>query len=327
MYISLNNTRHAYPWKRTRAGFSLAKVFAMRFSKPALTIDQQLDQLVNRGMDVGDRASANHYLRHINYYRLRAYWLPYETAARLDEHAFAPQTTLATILDLYAFDRKLRLLVLDAIERIEVSLRARWANVLSLRYGSHAYAHRELFNDGALYHKCIARLHTDVAESKEIFVRHYRSKYSDPSLPPIWSIAEILTFGQLSMWIKNLRHGPDRAAISSAYGIDEQVLVSFAHHLSYVRNVCAHHSRLWNREMTVAMKLPSNPSWLKAEFNRAAERRLFNTLVMLVYVLGIISPGSHWRQSVCKLVDRHPHVDVASMGFPRDWRGRELWRG
>lgn len=213
----------------------------MRFSKPALTIDQQLDQLVNRGMDVGDRASAKHYLSHINYYRLRAYWLPYEIAAGPDEHAFAPQTTLETILDLYAFDQKLRLLVLDAIERIEVSLRARWANVLSLRYGSHAYARPELF------------------ERRE--------------------------------------------------------------------KICAHLGRLWNREMTVAMKLPSNPSWLKAEFSRAAERRLFNTLVMLGYLLGIISPRSQWRQSVCQLVDRHPHIDLAAMGFPRDWRGQPSWRG
>ena len=299
----------------------------MRFSKPALTIDQQLDQLVNRGMDVGDRASAKHYLSHINYYRLRAYWLPYEIAAGPDEHAFAPQTTLETILGLYAFDQKLRLLVLDAIERIEVSLRARWANVLSLRYGSHAYARPELFKDARKYDHCLTRLRKDVGESKEIFVRHYRSKYSDPSLPPIWSIAEIFTFGQLSMWIQNLRHGSDRAEISSVYGVDEQILVSFAHHLSYVRNVCAHHSRLWNREMTVAMKLPSNPSWLKAEFSHAAERRLFNTLVMLGYLLGIISPRSQWRQSVCQLVDRYPHIDLAAMGFPRDWRGQTSWRG
>jgi abortive infection bacteriophage resistance protein len=277
-------------------------------------------------MEVGDRARAKHQLQHVNYYRVRAYWVPNEIPAGLDDHAFAPGTKLATIFDLYAFDQKLRLLVLDAIERIEVSLRTRWVNVLSLRYGSHAYLRSEVFSNPRKYDACLQRLHSEVLKSQETFVRHYRSRYSEPKLPPIWSIAEVLTFGQLSLWIQYLRHGLDRAEIAAAYGIDEQVLVSVIRHLSYVRNVCAHHSRLWNREMTVAMKLPLNPRWLHQEFNRSAGNRLYNTLVVLAYLLDTISPASEWRRSALELMDKFPSVDVVAMGFPADWRKSRYWK-
>lgn len=118
----------------------------MKYAKPALSLDEQIDQLARRGMHIPDRESATHTLRHINYYRLRAYWLPFEIPSEVGgDHTFRPGTAFPDAVALYAFDRRLRLLVMDAIDRFEVSLRTRWAHVLAMRHGPHCYLDVNLF--------------------------------------------------------------------------------------------------------------------------------------------------------------------------------------
>ena len=298
----------------------------MKFNKPALTVEQQLDLLLRRGMTVADRSVALQHLEHISYYRLRAYWLPNEVPAASDgDHAFRADTRFETIIDLYSFDRKLRLLALDAIERVEVSLRTRWAYVLALRYGPHAYLDAALFRKPTQHAKCLTRLQEELERNHETFVLHYKRKYSAPELPPLWGICELLTFGQLSLWFGNLAESAARVEIARPYEVDEQIISSFAHHLSYVRNVCAHHMRLWNREMTIGMKLPARPECLGEAFNPSLPKRLYNTLVMLAYMMDRISPASCWRASLLALLEEHPAVDLAAMGFPGDWRQSAIW--
>jgi abortive infection bacteriophage resistance protein len=117
----------------------------MKYNKPPLTIEQQVDRLAARGLAIPDKARAAHYLAHLNYYRLRAYWLPLERDPK--QHIFKVGTSFEHVLDLYVFDRKLRLLLLDAIERIEVSLRTQWAYHLAHQYGPHAYLDARHFKD------------------------------------------------------------------------------------------------------------------------------------------------------------------------------------
>jgi abortive infection bacteriophage resistance protein len=298
----------------------------MKYNKPAFDVEQQLEQLIRRGMAVADEEAAKQRLLHLNYYRLRAYWLPDEVPTAVPgDHAFKSGTQFETILDLYSFDRKLRLLVMDAIERVEVSLRTRWAYMLSLRYGAHAYLDPALFSKTKDHEKCLAKLRAEFENSRETFVLHYRKTYSEPDMPPLWGACELLTFGQLSLWFQNIKDGTVRAEISRPYGVDEQIIKSFAHHLTYVRNVCAHHSRLWNREMTVGMKVPARPDWLGAAFNAEKPKRLYNTLVMLTYMLDTISARSQWRANLLALLGQHPKVDLAAMGFPADWRDSAIW--
>lgn len=311
-----------------QGGFFIAcEAAGMKFAKPALSLEQQLDLLVRRGMVVADRASALQHLEHISYYRLRAYWLPDEAPAANDgDHAFRLGVSFEAIVDLYSFDRKLRLLVMDAIERIEVSLRTRWAYVLALRYGPHAYLDAAFFRKATLYAKCLARLQEELDRSKETFVLHYRKKYTSPELPPIWGVTELLTFGQLSLWFQNIREGAVRVEIAKPYGLDEQVIGSLAHHLSYIRNVCAHHMRLWNREATIGTKLPVRPDWLRKTFNQAQPKRLYNTLVLLAHMLNEISPASRWRATLLDLLAEHPAVSLTEMGFPADWKNAAVWK-
>ncbi|MEJ0005981.1 MAG: Abi family protein [Steroidobacteraceae bacterium] len=109
-------------------------------------------------------------------------------------------------------------------------------------------------------------------------------------------MCELLTFGQLSQWYSNLAKGTDRKEIAEPYGVDEQIIVSFAHHLAYVRNVCAHHMRLWNRDMTIGMTIRIIRSGLAKRSTTQKPKRVYNTLVMLVHLLDRISPRSQWRQ-------------------------------
>jgi len=166
----------------------------------------------------------------------------------------------------------------------------------------------------------------EINRSNDTFVNHYRRKYSDPDLPPIWMAAEIISFGQLSMWFDNLKLRQDRQAISKPFGLDEKALGSFAHHMSYIRNICAHHGRLWNKRFTVTMAEPKYPAKLPVAMRGANGRQLHNTLVMLDYLLSIIAPDSEWRERVVALIDGCPLADPASMGFSEGWRDRPAWR-
>jgi abortive infection bacteriophage resistance protein len=298
----------------------------VKFSKPPFTHDQQLDQLIQRGLVCDDRAEALHYLGHINYYRLGAYWLPFE--AHHASHVFKPGTRLVDVLNLYIFDRELRLLVLDAIERVEVSVRTSWAYTLAHRYDAHAHLNADLFKKPASnwdYAKQSLKLEDEARKSKEKFLQHHYQKY-DEALPPLWAVVEIMTLGQLSKWYGNLRHGADRNAVAHRYGMDETNLTSFLHHLSVIRNFCAHHSRLWNREFTFTFRLPSHrPHPLVASLNHKDSRRIYNTLTMLAWLLDGISPQHHWKQRLKTLLAQHG-VEVRRMGFPAGWEKMSIWQ-
>jgi abortive infection bacteriophage resistance protein len=302
------------------------KNLGKQFSKPALSISDQIALLQRRGMIVPDAAKAEHYLRHVSYYRLRAYWLPFEQTSDVDgDHLFADGTNFDDVLSLYIFDRQLRLLVMDAIERIEVSLRGVWAHHLATKYGPHGYLEPELYDDSH-YVAALKALGEEIDRSRDTFIAHYRRKYEDPAFPPIWMAAEVISLGQLSKWIANLKFRADRQAMAKPYGLDEKILISVVHHLTYVRNICAHHGRLWNKQFTVTMTMPNSPGSLKLAMHTPSNRKPYNTLVMMGYLLSIIAPGTEWKKNLIALMADYPLAEPATMGFPENWRTRPSWR-
>ncbi len=163
-----------------------------------------------------------------------------------------------------------------------------------------------------------------MSKSQEDFIVHLRHKY-DELLPPLWAMVEIMTFGELSHWYENLKHRQDRNAISRLYDMDEKNLVSFLHHLNFVRNKCAHHNRLWNHNFTITLKLPKQrPLKVVASLNPNAERKLYNTLVILEYLLEIVSPNNHWKNRLFSLLHQH-RIDIAQMGFPENHQSLAAW--
>lgn len=291
------------------------------FAKPALTLAQQLAVLQSRGMVIADTAQAEFYLRHLNYYRLGAYWLPFE--ADHATHAFRPATRFGDVLNLYVFDRELRLLLMDALERIEVSVRTQWAYQLAHCHGSHAHLDNGIAFRADWHQRHLDKLTEAATRSDEIFIRHLLDTYEEP-LPPVWAVCEVMSLGLLSHWFSNLKPMPTRRRIAAPFGVDEAVLQSWLHHLTVVRNTCAHHARLWNRDLTVRPQAPrSKPAAMKDQF-QLGSHRLYNTLLILLYLMDVIAPASHWRQRLITLIDAHA-IDTAAMGFPADWRTRPIW--
>ena len=238
------------------------------FGKPATTYAQQVDKLKQRGMVNGDPLKAEFYLQHLNYYRLGAYWLPFESDHAT--HALRPGTSFDDVLNLYVFDRELRLLMLDAIERVEVSVRSQWAFQVAHFHGPHGHLDATLAFRNDRWQKNLAKLTTEVDRSDEAFIKHLKATYNE-ALPPVWAVCEVMSLGLLSRWYENLKPMPTRRAISAVYGVDEKALESWLRHLFLVRNTCAHHSRLWNREFTITPVLPrSKPAGLTAQRVRAS---------------------------------------------------------
>lgn len=270
----------------------------MEYKKPPLGIDDQIHLLRQRGMEIPDPHKAARYLSHISYFRLRGYWIPFEQKEKKENHHFIAGTTFDDVLNLYIFDRKFRLQMLEAIERVEVSFRAHFANELGMAYVSHFYLDPDHVHKADLHDRLLRSLATEIDRSTELFVEHYKKTYDKPALPPIWASAEIMSFGQLSLWYKNLKLRQDRNRIARSYGIDELILSLFMHHLTFIRNITAHHGRLWNRRMTITMKLPQKPKALTAMLNPAATRYIGNTVIMLGYFLKLISPGTSWPRII-----------------------------
>tara|TARA_R100000935_G_scaffold24727_1_gene44341 strand:+ start:5095 stop:6003 length:909 start_codon:yes stop_codon:yes gene_type:complete len=299
----------------------------MKFTKPAISINDQLALLRRRGMVIADEPSARHYLQHISYYRLRAYWLPFEgPAPAAGDHVLKPGTTFEDALALYVFDRQLRLLVMDAIERIEVAIRAGWAHHMAMTYGPHGYLDQAHHTGPVKHAECVADLVKETGRSKDTFVKHYNKTYEDPTLPPVWMVAEVVSLGALSKWIDNIKLRADRQAIAKPFGVDEKVFGSFAHHVTIIRNIAAHHGRLWNKRFAFTMIVPNSPARLAVAMRGADRRYLHNTLVMLDHLLMVVAPGNEWRRRVVALITSCPQVDPVQMGFPADWQGRAAWR-
>ncbi|MBF0097886.1 MAG: Abi family protein [Magnetococcales bacterium] len=301
----------------------------MKFSEPATTFDEQLDKLISRGMVILDRNAALHHLRHINYYRLSGYWYDFESDH--ETHAFVAGVTFDEVINLYMFDKKLRLLLLNAIERVEISLRTQLTYHLSHTYHPHAHLDSSLFKP--IWHggrptshaENIDALRLEVQKSQEPFIRKF-DQYEE-ILPPLWAVCEIMMLGSLSRWYANLAKSSDRNAIAKLYGMDETNLVSFVHHLSTVRNICAHHARLWNKKFTFQWKLPGkSPKNININFNNEHPRKIYNTLVMLAYLMDVITPGHIWRKRLHHIMDIH-RIDPEAMGFPNNFLDLPIWKG
>lgn len=293
------------------------------YTKPALTFKEQIAQLKSRGLIIEDETLASQTLNHISYYRLSAFIYPF--LSDKSNHIFKNNTRFNDIINLYNFDRELRILLLDAIERIEISLRTNMIYVLSHKYGAFWVSDKNLFYNTAQYEKDLLKLSEELKRSDERFLKHFFDKYSDP-IPPAWISFEITSFGLLSLFFKNLKSQKDQKEIANRYGLNHIVFPSWFHSLTYIRNVCAHHARIWNRELAIQPTIPKSISgfWLK-NTSELKNDRLFIMLSIIIYFLNIIEPENLFKQSFNNLLTKFPMIDLAAMGFPKDWKQEKLF--
>lgn len=296
----------------------------MPFNKTPKTHAEQLAILKGRGLVVTDDAFAEHCLRHHNYYRLSAYRFPFTEAENPDQ--FLKGTTFDELWGLYCFDRQLRLLVMEGVKRLEISVRANVAYTLAHAYGVFSYEDPSLFHNRYRHTKGLATLDEELQRSKEVFVKHYHDEYNLPR-PPIWAACEVMSFGLISRFYENIQADKVRKTIAAEYGLMPPTMRSLLLHAVYVRNLCAHHSRLWNRRFTITLSLPQHRlTALVASLNPAEDRRIYNTLVMLAHVVNVVEPANHWSHRLRALLHAQTFPVTERMGFPGDWETRPIWQ-
>lgn len=296
------------------------------YQKPPLSIDAQIKLLSARGLQIADVAYAEHYLRYIGYYRLSAYCKAYQATKPEVEHQFAPGTSIQHLVDLYVFDRQLRVSAIDALERIEVSMRATLTNAISEKHGAHWFMEPKLFipsfDHGSFINDVREEMdHQNVEGGGSYgFIRHYFKKYSSPPLPPCWMVFETLSFSALSRLYAGLVR-QEQIKVADIYGLSAVVLQSWLHSLCYVRNLCAHHARLWNRTFTITPKIAR----AYAEHLEDNDKFYAQAVIMQVF-LRKISTGSLWPTRLLSILKKHPDVDCTKMGFPKKWEENYLWK-
>ena len=264
----------------------------MLYNKPPLSFADQSRLLQKRGLVCDDISRVERYLSQIGYYRLSAYCMPFELPSSEPSgsrnHTFRSGTNFEQVLGLYIFDRKLRLLVMEAIERIEVAVRTLWSGSMALLHGSHAHMRTDLFKCAWKHTRDLARIASDLEKNTETFVIHYRTHYKEPFLPPIWAIVETMTLGTLSHWIENTKNTDAKKEVMQNLLLPTvDVLESVLHALTPVRNVCAHHARLWNRRFPMSLpviKKIRDRFVLPSEDN-SSSHLLFNYLVVMEWLI------------------------------------------
>jgi abortive infection bacteriophage resistance protein len=274
---------------------------------------------------VADTAAAEAFLAHINYYRFSGYGLVFEQ----QRHQFAPGVTFEQVRGAYEFDLALRDLVIEALEVVEVDFRAKVAYHFGGRYG--AFGHIDPANFFHRFHHAdwLDRLREEADRSSEPFVEHFRNTYAEFPDLPVWIVTEVMSFGGLSkMYQWMLR--PDKKVIALLYGVQPQDLQTWLHHLVYVRNLCAHHSRLWDRTWTIKPALPAGRAWQPPIL--PSNDRLFVTLLILRHLMnycpGIAGFPTGWRDRVNAHVANPPAVlsPLALMGMPVGWDQHPVWK-
>lgn len=298
----------------------------MNYDKPPISIEKQIALLAERGLSIPDAPKAALYLSNISYYRLRAYTYPFQENSNAN-HPFTQGTTFDDVLNLYVFDRELRLMVFDAIERIEIALRTQIIYQFAMVYGSHWFEMPELYKNSSLLRNDLGSLDREIDRSSEAFIHHYHNKYTSPLRPAAWMSLEITTMGLLSKLFENLKMCDAKKTVTAHFGLGHpKVLESWMHTFSNVRNICAHHGRLWNRNLTQAPILPRNtthPFITQREIN---PHQVYAALCCMLYLIKIISPNSGLVSKLRNHIETSLKRPLNEMGFPEDWINESIWK-
>ena len=293
-----------------------------QYNKPPLTYQQQIDLLIRRGLIIANQEKAEQFLTQVNYYRLSAYCVPFERT----RHQFHEDVTFEKIQQLYEFDRRLRFLIDEVLEVIEISFRTALSYYLTHRYNVFVQEDVQRFYDKFNHKTWITKVHEETVRSKETFIEHYKSKYCGFPQLPLWMAGEVMSFGALSQLYHNLLRD-DQIAIAREVGFHSSVLASWLHTFTYVRNICAHHSRIWNRELSIAIKVPKDNRWLNIN-----TKRIGSVIFAINQFLDKLTIESQikedWRTEMTGLLSMP--VDIPkfheSMGLPDKFMTHPLWK-
>jgi abortive infection bacteriophage resistance protein len=286
----------------------------MKYSKPPTTFQEQVDILVKRGLIVEDPKKALLNISRINYYRLSSYFPPFH----LNDHQFKENTSINSIFELYDFDKKLRSLIFRALENIEITLRTKIAYSLAHKYGPFAYCDPQYYSKYFDHLRWFRVFKKRIKTTHEGFVKEYFKEYKKEKNLPLWIAVEIMSFGQLSIFFEGLKRMDSNEISKDCFGIDEKILSSWIHTLVYLRNLCAHHSRIWNRTLAIKPIITKRLS----EWKGISNYKIFCVFLIFKKLMIIPDQWKAWRNDLIHLLEEYNNINTKMMGFPEDWKER-----
>lgn len=301
----------------------------MKYSKHAIDIKAQIAQLKSRGLTIANEARAEQVLQNISYYRLAGYWWPMQ--ADKVRHAFKPNSTFENVLALYNFDRELRLLLFGVIERIEIGFRTKLIYEMSHEKSPWWFEDAAYFKSVVGHTETLLAIDRELKQTKEVFIKEHDRKYdTDTRRPPAWKTLEIASFGNMSKLYGNLDSSVVKAknGIAAELGtVNHTFLPSWLQSINQIRNICAHHGRLWNKNLPGRPKLLPKPPhpWI-ADVPPANEHyMLYVHLCCMKYLLDRITPDNNFGRKLSDLLSKYPNIDPNALGMKTNWEREPLW--
>jgi len=276
-------------------------------------------------------------LKNISYYRLKGYW--WDAQKDILSHTFNPNTYFEDILARYDFDRKLRQIIFGGVEIIEITLRTKLIYHLSMAYGGLWYLKPALFNNNTqninginktVHVWVLDELQKEFNRSQESFVIDHQNRYQGQSADA-WKILEVASMGTISKIYKNLNINlPERGIIAKEMGINSPYVFSgWLESIAYLRNIIAHHSRLWCRTMVKRPSMKPNKhsnAWFSKPLKQGQLDKPFSTISCLLYMCKHISKEENLKQKILELIDAYPNVPIYKYGFFNNWQNEPLWK-
>lgn len=288
--------------------------------KEPKSFEQQVEILKNRNMKIEDEDRAIEILKITNYYRIKAYSLQFKT-----ENGYTDEATFGTMYRLYKFDKRLRHIILEILESIEISLRTYMAYHLSIKYGAEAQENEEIFKNNDYYkgyddfngnhHRgLLDEIRSEINKSrKELFVKHHINKYNGHF--PIWVVVELFSFGMLSKTYMNLILEDQKAIAKNCFNVNYKLLESWLSNLSYIRNICAHYGRIYNKKMTITPMIHN-----KYKKDNIVLNRLFISILAIKELTKNIPEWTTFKIQLEALINEYIDVvDLELIGFPENW--------
>lgn len=281
--------------------------------------------LQRRGLDIENPKSAEHYIRNIGYYRLSAYLYPLLKMPK-EAHLYKAGCSFQDALNLYRFDKKLRLFLFNEIEKVEIALRSTLANIMANETGNifwmtdvSTFAKEDKFN------RTMALVDKELNGSKEDFIQHFKEKYSN-AYPPAWMLVEILPLGIVTRIYENIKSNALKKKIADLFDLPVPVFMSWLTVITLTRNSCCHHSRIWNKVYAVNPKVAKKKlkrPWISQE---VSPYRTFYEICIIKWFINIVSPNNDMKGHLQRLLTEFPMIDIEAMGFSKNWQEEPLWK-
>ena len=290
-----------------------------KYNQRQASIEEQIASLRNEGLCFINVAKAEHLLSHISLFRIKSYLQPLRVKY---SRRFIKGASFEQAYHMYKFDARLRKMICSELEKIEISIRTK----LSLTMAENNpfwFEAPEMFKNKERHDSLLVTLQAELHRSDDEQIVGFRQKYSN-AFPPSWMTMEISSFGTLSMLYRWLKNGRSRREVAQCYGISDNVLESWLHSIVYVRNICAHHSRLWNKNLRIQPVAPKSTNFPFLA-NPAPTNRVYYILSIILYLLQVVNPQNTFASRIKSLLMEFPLIDISSMGFPKDWEKELLW--